>query len=503
MGHLKKLAGETAIYGVSSILGRMLNYLLVPIYTSYFAPAEYGIVTELYAYAAFLIIVYTYGMETAFFRFATHQAEQKKNIFNAAETSILLSSMLFSLILVLFASPIVNFLEYPGRERYVYWFAAILAIDALVAIPFARLRLEGKAIRFAVAKLINIGLNIFFNLLFIIGFLKIYQGEWLKGLQDEIQMFYRPDLGADYVFIANLIANAALLLILGDILLKIKLKLNWQTLKPMLIYAYPLLFMGLAGATNEMLSRALLKKLLPDNYYQDMSNLAALGVFGACYKLSVFMTLTIQAFRYAAEPFFFSRAKDKNSPLLFSDVMHWFIILGAFIFLTISLNLEIIAHLFLRSPQYWEGLPVVPILLLANLFLGIYFNLSVWFKLTDRTIYGTWIAATGAIITVGLNFLLIPLYGFEGSAVVTLITYLTMTIISYILGMRFYPIPYKIKKDLFIILGAVGVYYLVTSVEYPTYLLEKIVDIGVLAIFALIIYIMEKDRITKRISKNT
>ena len=501
MNQLKRLAGETAIYGVSSILGRMLNYLLVPIYTAYFEPGQYGIVTEIYAYTAFMVIIFTYGLETAYFRFATSHKKEENLVYNSAETSILTSSILLSLILILFATPIVNYLEYPGRERYVYWFAAILSIDAIVAIPFAKLRLEHKAKQFAIAKLINIFLNIILNIFFIVVLKMIYEGDFLPSLTDEVKGWYDPDLGPDYVFLSNLIANASLLLVLSKIIFKARLNIKWKYLKPMLIYAYPLLFMGLAGATNEMLSRALLKKLLPDGFYEGMDNIDALGVFGACYKLSVFMTLTIQAFRYAAEPFFFSRAEDKNSPELFRDVMHWFVIMGAFIFLIVSLNLDIVASIFLQSPEYWRALPVVPVLLLANLFLGIYYNLSVWFKLTDKTFFGTWISGTGAIITIVLNFILIPYFGYEGSAVVTLITYFTMSAMSYFIGRKYYPIPYRVMKDLFYIIFATIVYYVVSSLPEFNLVLDKVLDILVIIFFAIFVYWIERKEIKKNLVK--
>ncbi len=502
MSQLKKLASETAIYGISSILGRMLNYLLVPLYTSFFAPHEYGIVTELYAYTAFLIIIYTYGIETAYFRFATRDKTNEKAIYNNGVTSLLISSLFLSLLLVSFATPIVNYLEYPGRERYVYWFAAILAIDAVLALPFAKLRLENRPVKFAVAKLANIFINILLNLFFIVVLHKIYQGEILPGLRDSITGIYNPRWDADYVFLSNLIANAALIFILGKLLLQVKLSFDWKMIKPMLVYAYPLLFMGLAGATNEMLSRAMLKKILPDNFYPEYSNLAALGIFGACYKLSIFMTLAIQAFRYAAEPFFFSKSQDKNSPFLFRDVMHWFIIFGSLIFLVVSLNLDLVASVFLQSDIYWEGLEVVPVLLLANLFLGIYYNLSIWFKLTDRTYFGTYISFLGAAITIGFNFWLIPIYGYQGSAVVTLITYLTMTILNYFLGQKHYPIPYRLNIGLFYIVLAVVIYYLVLSIPVENEFAFKVIGWISILIYMGIIYFAERKRLKNLLSKN-
>lgn len=491
MSNIKKLAGETAVYGLSSIVGRLLNYLLVPIYTRVFVPEEYGIVTELYAYAAFFNVIYTYGMETAYFRFASRSTEEEKKIFSVSTTSLLLSSIFFSFLLIVFSTPIVNALNYHGREYYIIWLALILAIDAIMAVPFAKLRLEKKALQFATAKLINIGLNLGLNLFFIVFSRNIYEGNLLPQLRPFILMVYNPDFGVEYVFISNLIANAMLFILLWKVIKEIRLEFDWQFLKPMLIYAYPLLFMGLAGTTNEMLSRAMLKYLLPEGFYGNQSNLAALGVFGACYKLSVFMTLAIQAFRYASEPFFFSKAQDKQSPQLFAKVMHWFVIVCCFIFLGVSINLDIIG-LLLGMPEYREGLYVVPILLLANLFLGIYFNLSIWFKLTDNTHYGTWISFGGAAVTIIFNILLIPILGYLGSAIVTLLCYFSMSVASYLLGNKFYPIPYGINTSMAYIIGTAIIVYLVLSLNIDNQLIATSFHFFILALYVILVVILEK-----------
>jgi O-antigen/teichoic acid export membrane protein len=491
MSNIKKLAGETAVYGLSSIVGRLLNYLLVPIYTRVFVPEEYGIVTELYAYAAFFNVIYTYGMETAYFRFASRSSKEEKKIFSVSTTSLLISSLFFSFLLIVFSTPIVNALDYQGREYYIIWLAIILAIDAIMAVPFAKLRLEKKALQFATAKLINIGINLGLNLFFIVFSRSIFEGNLLPQLRPFILLVYNPDFGVEYVFISNLIANAMLFILLWKVIKRIRLEFDWHFLKPMLIYAYPLLFMGLAGTTNEMLSRAMLKYLLPEGFYGDQSNLAALGVFGACYKLSVFMTLAIQAFRYASEPFFFSKAQDKNSPQLFAKVMHWFVIVCCFIFLGVSINIDIIG-LLLGMPEYREGLYVVPILLLANLFLGIYFNLSIWFKLTDKTHYGTWISFGGAAITIIFNILLIPVLGYLGSAIVTLLCYFSMSVASYILGNKFYPIPYGLNTSMAYIIGTALIVYLVLSIDIESQLIATSFHFLILALYVILVVILEK-----------
>ena len=492
MGQLKKLAGHTALYGVSSIVGRMLNYLLVPYYTTVFATGEYGIVTELYGYAAFFNVIYTYGLETAYFRFATSNKENEGSIYSSAVTSILLSSLALSLLLVLLATPITQLLEYPGREHFVYWLAGIFAIDAVVAIPFAKLRLENKARQFAITRLVNIVVNIGLNLFFITFCGAVYSNELLPLLKPYVELIYNPSFGVEYVFLSNLIANALLLVLLWKPISKTSMKIDWSLLKPMLIYGYPILFTGLAYATNEMLSRIALKYWMPPGLYPGYDNLQIVGVFGAVYKLSIFMSLAIQAFRYAAEPFFFARAADKNSPQLFSKVMHWFIIFGCFALLSVSINLDILKVLLLGRPDYRWGVDVVPILLLANLFFGIFYNLSAWYKLTDRTYYGTWITIVGAIITIVLNYVLIPLYGFYGSAVVTLIAYVIMTTASYLLGRKYYPIPYATFKGMAYILVTCVVTYLVMLVEFEHQVLATAFHLGVMLAFALVVYQLEK-----------
>jgi O-antigen/teichoic acid export membrane protein len=495
MGRLISLAKDTAIYGISSIIGRMLNWLLVPLYTQYLIPADYGIVTELYAYAAFLLIIYTYGIETAFFRFSTKFSGQRSFILNQSQSSILLSSLIFSSFLILFSTPIINYLEYPGNEKYIIWFSIILAIDAIVAIPFANLRLRQKAKKFAWIKLVNIFLNIGFNLFFIVFCSYIINQASDSQIKSLISKFFVQEDLVDYIFISNLIASAALLVIFFKDIIKIRFKFDRTLLLEMYKYAFPIMIMSLAGVTNEMLSRAVLKKWLPPNFYPDITNQAALGIFGAAYKLSVFMTLTIQAFRYAAEPFFFSRVKDKDSKELFSTVMHWFVIFGSLILIVIVLNLDIIGYLFLRNEAYWEGLVVVPILLLANLFLGIYYNLSIWFKLTDKTYYGTIISITGAIITIILNYLLIPVIGYLGSSIATLICYLSMVIISFTLGKKHYPIPYQVGKYAIYILLSVALAYLGFNMPSDFTIMFKLFQFTLIAVFVILVVVLERKQV--------
>jgi len=496
MSVLKKLAGQTAVYGVSSIVGRVLSYLLVPVYTAYFAAAEFGIVTGLYAYVSFLNVVFTYGMETTFFRFANRPGADHRELYDRVLSLLLLSTGMLTVLLMLLARLLLGLLEIPaGHEQYAIWVALILGLDALAAIPFARLRLEGKARKFAGIRLASILLNVGLNLFFIVLCPWLVQHGIARPLLTAV---YNPSLGIGYVFLSNLLASAATLLLLGRELLDFRFRFSLSWLRPLLVYAFPLMLMGLAGMVNETLDRILLPKWLPDGFYPGKSSLTAVGIYGACYRLSIFMSLVIQAFRYAAEPFFFAQSTEKNSPATFAMILKWFTICCAVIFVGISLNVEDFGQLFLRRPEYREGLAVVPVLLLANLFLGVYYNLSVWFKLTDKTYYGTYIGAGGAVLTIVLNFLLIPVLGYMGSALATLACYFLMAVLCWRLGERHFPVPYPmLRLGLWLLLAtllvAVG-----WQVEVADWWLRHTWHMGLTVLFLAALYVVERPLKTVR-----
>lgn len=492
MSIAKKLVGQTAAYGLSSIVGRALNYLLIPVYTSVFLPAEYGVVSYLYAFVGFFNILYTYGMETAFFRFANKPGADQHKLYNQVLTLILGSSLIFTALLILASGTIADYKDYsPQQQNYIIWLAIILAIDAIVAIPFAWLRLQNKAIKFASIKLANILITVGANLLFLVVFQNIYEGEYLQGLRPLVVQIYNPDLGIGYIFLINLVANALLIPMLWREFSIFRFELNKELIRPMFTYAYPLLFMGLAGVVNEVIDRILLEDWLPESFYPQHSNEAVVGIYSACYKLSIFMTLAIQAFRYAAEPFFFSQAGNKDSPQTFAVIMKWFVITCAFIFLFISANLEDFA-LFLRKPEYREGIMIVPILLLANLFLGVYYNLSVWYKLTDKTKYGTYISFGGAAITIVFNLLLIPVLGYMGSAIATFICYFSMALASYILGNVHYPIPYPVKTILGYVLFASALVVAALFVPIEDFWLRHAYHLAICGVFLAVVWFRER-----------
>jgi O-antigen/teichoic acid export membrane protein len=355
MSVAKKLASQTAVYGLSSILGRALTFALVPLYTAQFAPGEYGIVTDLYAYVAFLNIVFTYGMETAYFRFANRPGTDRRQLYDQVMSLLLCSSLVLSGLLVLLSGPIADILRYPDRTIYIVWLAIILGLDAVVAVPFARLRLENKATKFAAVRFTNTLVNVGLSLFFIVFCREVYEGRFLPELRPLVARIYSPTLGVGYIFLINLIANALYIPLLWRELLDFRFRLNLAAVRPMLRYAYPLMLMGLAGMVNEVIDRILLKYWLPEGFYPGQTNLTAVGIYGACYKLAIFMSLVIQAFRYAAEPFFFSQAADKNSPATFALVLKWFTLCCAVIFVVISVFIEDFG-LLLRNPEYRTGL---------------------------------------------------------------------------------------------------------------------------------------------------
>ncbi len=463
MSILKKLAGETASYGVSTILGRSLNFLLVFIHTAAFMPGDLGINVKLYSYVALANIVYTYGMETAFFRFAP---DDKTKYYNIIQSAIIVSSIFFSGILIVFSSPIIAYLGYEGKEIFLIWLALIIAIDAITAIPFARLRLEKKTKRFVKAKIINILVNIALNIFFLLVLKKIADGHYLTSLQPLATKLYNPKIGAGYIFLANLIANATFFYFLRPEFRDFKFQFDKKEFQKLWVYAYPIMIMLVASTFNLVFDRILLERLLPEDFYPNRTPQEALGIYGNVYKLSIFMSLATQAFRYAAEPFFLSKTGDKNSPEVLADITKWFLITCIFIWIGVCLNLDWLKILFLRKRIYWEGIMVVPVLLLANLFLGIYYNISVWFKLNNKTYFGTLITFIGLAITIIANVILIPRMGYMGCAIAFLISCFVMTALCYVLGQRHYPVPYKIESALGYIISAGLLIYCVMQIEF-------------------------------------
>lgn len=492
MNPLKNLAGQTIYYGLSSILGRSINFVLVWLHTLTIPTGEYGVLSDVYAIVAFLNTFFLFGMETTYFRHAS--LKEEKSVFNNAMSLIITTTTLFSILLFFSSTSIINQLGYPGNEAYIQLLTFIIAIDALMSIPFARLRHQNKAKRFALIRFTNIGITVFLNFLFLYAFDQIFIGEWLNFLQPSIKSIYDPSRKIEYVFWANLLANACFIPLLLPTFKGFRFKLQSEYIKPFLVYTYPLLFAGLSANINEVLDRRLLMTTLQDGFHTDKNGIKytteeAVGIYSGCYKLAMFMSLALQAFRYAAEPFFFSKAKDKNAPETYALVMKFFVMTCCIILVAVSVLREPIGAIFLKHESYFDGLIVVPILLLANLFLGIYYNQSVWYKVTDKTYFSTIISGFGAVLTIAFNVLLIPVLGFVGSALATLICYFSMSTMSYFLGQKHFPVPYKISNATL----NIGVALLLISITFvinPNGLfLKSLLGIGLTLVYLGFLYL--------------
>ena len=437
MNPLKKLASQTAIYGLPTIVGRLLNYFLTPLYTYLYSTSEFGDVTLAYAYVSFLLVFLTYGFETALFNFS--QTENKKEkVYATALTSIVISSIIFVILCSLFSTPISQTLQFSGHPEYVIWFSLILATDAVSSIIFAQLRIQEKAKRFAIIRSLNILINIGFNLFFIVFCRMVYNSDD-SIFKPFVEHIYNPEIGIGYIFIANLIASMATVLLLLPDAIKVRWSIDSELWKKMLKYGVPLLIAGLAGMANETFDRVLIPQLLPGEIGKSQN-----GIYGACYKVAIIMTIFIQAFRFAAEPFFFNHSKETDSKKNLADIMKYFVIICSLIFLGTMLNLQWIQYFV--GEKFREGLHIVPILLLANLFLGIFINQSIWYKLSGKTIYGAMLTFLGATITIALNLWWIPIFGYTGSAWATLVCYASMMVASYFLGNKHYPVNYDLKR---------------------------------------------------------
>jgi O-antigen/teichoic acid export membrane protein len=445
---IKQLFGQTAVYGMGIVLPRLLNYLLLtPFYTRIFATGEYGIITELYAYVVFLLVVLTYGMETGFFRFASNNSGKQRSVYTSILVSVFITSTLFLLLVFTFLKPISSTLGYASNPRYISWLALIVSLDAFTAIPFARIRLLNKPLKYALIRIAEVMVNIGLNWFFLFYCARNSDTEWIMKI-------YNPNIGVGYVLISNLTASILKLLLLSsEILAAMTGHFNWKLLKTILRYSYPLLIAGLAGTVNEALDRVLLKHLIDEAH----GPMGQLGIYGANYKIAVLMTLYVQMFKYAAEPFFFTKSEQKDAKELYADVLMFFIIPGLLIFLVVMLYINYF-KLFIGI-DFREGVGIVPVILMANLVMGVFFNLSIWYKLTNKTMIGAMLVTIGAGITVLINVLFIPEYGYYASAWGHLVCYTVMVVLSFILSRKHYRIPYNFKLILFYIAIIVTFYY--------------------------------------------
>ena len=434
---MKILAKETAIYGVSSIVGKFLNWLLVPLYTYVLQQqADYGIVTNLYAWTALLLVILTYGMETGFFRFANKEGENAQTVYTTSLIALLTTSLLFAIACVVWRSPIANALGYPTHSEFIAMLGVVVAMDAFASIPFAYLRYKKRPLQFAVLKLLFVFLNIAFNLFFLVLCPKIQ--DWAI-----INSWYNPNYGVGYVFIANILATGIqTLFLLPAVVEGIGNRgqvFSWDLLKQMLKYSLPLLVLGVCGIMNQTLDR-----ILFPFFYEGADAQAQLGIYGACFKVAMVMMMFTQAFRYAYEPFVFAKHKDKKSVEAYADAMKYYIIFSYMILLGMIFYLDLLK--FIIAPSYWEGLKIVPVVLWTYIFQGVYFNLSFWYKLTDKTQWGAYFSIIGVVITFALQAIFVPRIGYMASALSSTVCYLVIMLLSYFVGRKHLEIPYDLRR---------------------------------------------------------
>ena len=444
---MKSLAKDTAIYGISSILGKFLNWLLTPFYTFYLATeADNGIVTNFYAWSSLLLVILTYGMETGYFRFANKNRAEAPKVYGNSLISVGFTSVLFALMCAVFTKPIAGLLNYTANPEFITMMGLIVALDAFSSIIFAHLRYKNRPIKFAVLKFLYVVLNIFFNLFFLM------VCPWLmQKAPSLVNWFYVPGYGVGYVFISNLLATIIQTLILSKHLFEAEFKLDLKLLNSILKYSFPLLILGIAGIANQNLDKILFPYLREGNLGK-----SELGIYGVTSKMSMVMMMFTQAFRFAYEPFVFAQHKEKNSLKVYADAMKYFIIFSFIIFIGMVLYVDVFKLIIKRN--FWVGLDVLPIILVSFIFQGIYFNLSLWYKLTDKTIYGAWFSIIGTVIIVMGNIIFVPLYSYWGSAWSAFGCYFFIMLISYFVGQKYMPIKYDMKS--------IGLYTGVTIVLY-------------------------------------
>ncbi|MCY2686575.1 oligosaccharide flippase family protein [Salinimicrobium sp. TH3] len=483
MALFQKLFKQTFIYGIATVVPRMLSFLLTPLYTEYLPKEEYGEVSIVFAWIVFFNVVLAYGMETSFFRFF-HKEEHREKVTATSSISILVSTAVFLVLAFLFRDSIAAGTDIGAY--YLNYVIFILALDALVVIPFGWLRAKEKPGVYSAIKIGNVAVNLGLNVFFIM---------WLPELASKNTFFeslYIPDFEIAYIFIANLIASALTLVVMLPFYLKLKYTFDSGLWKQMMKYGTPILLAGIAFAINEVVDKILLGSILPEGIAK-----AEVGAYAACYKLALFMTLFATAFRMGIEPFFFSHAKEKNAAVTYATITKYFVIFGAVIFLLVIIFSDLLKVLIIRDESYWEAMVVVPMILLANFFLGIYHNLSVWYKVSDRTRFAAYISGFGAALTLILNFWLIPYYSYVGSAIATLAAYGSMMLLSYYFGRKYYPIPYDLKR-----IGG----YLLVSISFSVvyfYVFRNNYYIGsiLILIFFALIYYAEKDQLKQLLKK--
>ncbi len=487
---LRKLAKETVIYGGSTVLNKVLNLILVaPYLTRVFKDdqGEYGIHGLMYAFAGFLLVTLTYGMETAFFRFGNEEKKRAK-AFSTAAISLMVSTLFFVALIIFFSPSIAGFLTEPGDWLYVVYFALIIGLDTLVAIPFASLRLENRPIRFGIYKMVNVLINAIVMLLLLEVVPRWFNTDTTWG------SWYDPGKKLHYVFIANLVASLITFLLFLPYYTRLKGGFDRQLWRKMVTYALPLVVVGIAGMINQLADRYFLKEWLPGTFEE---NKLQLGIYVGCIKIAVLMNLFTQGFKFAAEPFFFRNSSRADATKIYADVGQAFTLVGSVAFLGLMLYIDIAKHIVASS--FHSGLAVVPVLLIAYLLLGLYYNFAIWYKLKDKTHIGAWIACGGALITITGNYLLIPTIGLMGAAWSALICFLCMCVACYWIGRRYYPIPYPIGRMVTYLMLAIGLFGLSEWIKpmFPGLPLRLVVNTGILLLYAGLIVALERNGLLK------
>ena len=455
MAGLKSLFKDTAIYGLSSIVGRFLNYLLVPLYTAKLSAASggYGVITNVYAYTALLMVILTYGMETTFFRFANKEGENPERVYSTTLLSVGFTSALFVLLIFMFLNPVSAFMGYEDHKSYIWVMAVTVAIDAFLCIPFAYLRYKKRPIKFAALKLANIALNIALNLAFFLLLPALYDNAGGAGIAGRL---YDPAIGVGYAFYINLFCSAALIFFLVKELTGFRYVLDRTLLRRMLSYSWPILVLGIAGILNQTAD-----KILFPYIYKGADAHMQLGIYGAASKVAMIMAMITQAFRYAYEPFVFGKAKSGDNRDTYAKAMKYFIIFTLLAFLAVIAYLDILRHLIGRD--YWEGLKVIPIVMAAEIMMGVYFNLSFWYKLIDKTIWGAWFSGAGCLVLVAVNVIFVPRYGYMACAWAGFAGYGVAMTLSYLVGQKKYPVNYPLRDIALYVVVALAMYFAMTK----------------------------------------
>ena len=490
---IKALAGQTVIYGMGTIVPRLLNYLLVPLYTRVFAPGIYGQITDLYAWIAFLLALLTYGMETTFFRYT--QKDNPDKVFNNIVSCIIATTSAFLILFFILYKNFAQLIQYDHNTQYVLLLGIIVALDALTAVPFAKLRKNNQAKLFTVIKIANVTLNVGLNLFFL-----LVIPETALAISEKV---FGPQAGLlIWVLISNVLSSLLSLVLLLPQFKNFHFELDKSLIRPMLAYSLPILLISLVGMVNEVADKILIKYLTPIPDAETLANLditgeeyalSQLGIYGANFKLAVLMTIFIQMFRYASEPFFFGKAKDRNAPELYAKVMTYFVIFCLLIFLGVMLYIDVLKYFIGRGgSNYHEGLIIVPIVLIANMFYGIVFNLSIWFKLTDRTFSGTIISIIGASITLLCLFVLVPQIGYLGAAIAHLGCYTAMMLVSYFWGQKVFPVPYQVGRIGFYIVFAIGLFLLSTVFNDYGLGLKLTINTLLILVYLTVVYLFER-----------